>query len=719
MEKPDFSKLYQQYLSPPPGSLKKYRNLIILIAVFLVLTIAMLAINVWTTNQMVQHSRVVEMATRQNLLVQQISRNIIGTDLAVRETFPQQYANNAAISVSHLPKDISKNIDEIQQYATKFEYTLRAFEDGGLTQTPEGMTVEIPKTDTDDTSRQYVKKIRQDWANYHRLIGQFMLDYQAGKVDVKNLHGLVAHSRQFNQIFLDNGNGHVFALYTEIQQRANAWQTIQWAGIAFAVLLFGVIVFGAMRRLMNEDSELADENSELSEIMSAIREGLFLLEKDFTIGKQHSAPLEAMLEQSDIGGKNFLDVVRKMLPESELENTQMFIEQLYNPWVVEELIEDLNPLHRIAIISEKTNQPKYLDFKFFRVIEDDKVKRILVSVIDSTENVLLQLSIQAQEEQEERELEMLNTILHVDSRVLNNFIHSSQERLDEINEILQSPETGHQELKAKANFIGRNVHSLKGEASSMNLARMVDICSTIEDSLAMLRRQSNLTGQDFFSLIILIEDLYRLLDILDDYSRRIDQPNKHEQSDESQVEAQQLQHFAQDIAERNDKKVSLVVHGFHDYAMDDHQRDGLRQIVKQLLRNSVVHGIEYPAIRRQRNKSETGSLKFTLTATADGNLNLLAEDDGNGIDFEAIRGKAVAEGRYTVEEVGQLSKKQLLGLMLSDGFSTATTATEDAGRGVGMGVVRQTVQKMGGKLNINTAYQQYTRFNITFPPQQP
>lgn len=730
MEKPSFSEIYKKYFIPPKGSLKKYRGLIILMAAFLVLTIGLLIINVWTNSQTLTHSRIVETATRQNLLLQQISKNIIDVDLSLRasassEAIPVAEVSApasapATISSGQLSADAKKQIDEIQQYSVKFENNLRAFEEGGIVTTPEGLMIPITKHASDDLVHKHIDKIRQDWRNYHQLIGQFMLEYQAGKVNPKQVGDLVNHSRQFNQTLLNNGNEHIFALYSDMQQRVYTWQAIQWAGIAMAILLFAVIVFGAMRRLMNDDFVLNDENSELNEIMSAIREGLFLIEKDFTIGKQHSAALVNMLEQDDIAGKNLFDVIAKILPESELETTKMFIEQLYNPWVVEELMGDLNPLQRITMLSKQTNTAKYLDFKFFRVVKNDKVERILVSVVDSTENVLLQSSIQAQEEQEQRELEMLNTILHVDSRVLNNFIHSSQERLDEINEILQSPETGLQELKAKANFVGRNIHSLKGEASAMNLTRMVDICSTIEDSLAILRHQTQLSGQDFFSVIILIDDLYRLLDILDDYSRRLDAPNvREEQTDEGQLELQQLQHFAQDIAERNEKKVSLLMNGFYDYAMDEHQRDSIRQIMKQLLRNAVVHGIEAPAVRRKRNKSETGSLKFILTATSDGNLNLLAEDDGNGIDFEAIRKKAVADGKYTEDEVGQLSKKQLLGLMVSDGFSTASTVTEDAGKGIGMGVVRQTIHKMGGKLNINTAYQQYTRFNITFPPQQP
>ena len=186
------------------------------------------------------------------------------------------------------------------------------------------------------------------------------------------------------------------------------------------------------------------------------------------------------------------------------------------------------------------------------------MERILVSVIDSTESVVLQSSLQAQEEQEEREMEMLNAILHVDSRILTSFIVNSQTRLDEINQILQSPEVGLNELKAKAKFVARNIHALKGEASAMNLSRMVDICCTVEDSLTMLRRQNSLSGQDFFTIVVLLEDLYRLLDILRGYENRLEQKNEQPENQSTQstvlLENEQLQNYAHDVAERNGKK---------------------------------------------------------------------------------------------------------------------------------------------------------------------
>ena len=90
--------------------------------------------------------------------------------------------------------------------------------------------------------------------------------------------------------------------------------------------------------------------------------------------------------------------------------------------------------------------------------------------------------------------------------------------------------------------------------------------------------------------------------------------------------------------------------------MSDAQWAKLKDIAIQLLRNAVVHGIETPEIRRQRNKPEMGTLKLTLSQQPDGKLLLVAEDDGNGINFEAIRNKAVALGIATAEQAAQFDQ---------------------------------------------------------------
>lgn len=730
-EKPNQSQLSSSlqsirlpFLSNSPN---KYRLLLCLVSGLVLLTLLMLALNIIATNQILAHTKIANAAARQNILAQQISKQLFDLSLHLPPMPPatpdQTQDQPDSVPVASLPDASKKLISNIQQHSQQFEHHLKAFEQGGSILSQEGIQINIPALADPSPARESVSQIRQHWHTYHRLINQLTAEIQAGNIKIPTLNEAIAYARKHDQAILQNGQQLNFSLTNEINQKANFWRTLQFLGIVLAVVLFAAVLFIAIRKLINADAELQNANAEFNQIMSTIPEGLFLLEKDFTIGQQHSAPLESILGQTNIQGQNFLDILAPMLPESELIDTQMFIEQLYSPWVHEELVEDLNPLHRILVSIDKENPEtfRYLDFKFSRVCQDDRVQRILVSVIDSTESVALESSMQAQQEEEERTTEILDAVSNIDIQVLNNFIQTSLERLQEINDILRKPENSHQELKAKSSFIGRTIHILKGESGAMNLSRMVDICSTFEDTLAKLRQKSSLRGDDFLGVTWLLEDLFKLLDILSSYTNSISENTQPEnnKTNLTNLEINHLQSFAYDIAKRNNKKVSLLVQGFDDYHIEPSQRQSLQLVLTQLLRNAIVHGIEYPSVRRNRNKSEAGSVKFILSGSDDGNLTLIAEDDGNGIDFEAIRSKAVAEGRYTVEEVGQLSKKQLLSLMLNDGFSTATQNTEDAGKGLGMGAIRQTLQKMGGKFNINTAYEQYTRFTISFPPQQP
>ena len=91
------------------------------------------------------------------------------------------------------------------------------------------------------------------------------------------------------------------------------------------------------------------------------------------------------------------------------------------------------------------------------------------------------------------------------------------------------------------------------------------------------------------------------------------------------------------------------------------------------------------------------------------------EDDGKGIDYEAIRAKAVRIGQYTEEEAAKLGTKELLSLIFSSGFSTLDSSTEDAGRGVGLDIIKDRITALGGKIGVSTQAGAYTRFSFTFP----
>ncbi|QMT33312.1 ATP-binding protein [Conchiformibius steedae DSM 2580] len=714
-------------------SIKKYRVLVLLIGVFLALNVLLLIFSFFATRYFTNHALIIDASTRQGVLVQQMSKNLMDTDLYLREAMAASATADGRVALNTLPQEMLYRIGEIKQYRNQFEQALEALQQGGEIKLPNETAAHIDKQLSQDPDvRKHVEKLNVYWTPYLGLLDNYLQDIGAGYINAKTSNYLVEYTRLYNQSLLTETEHLTQILHGQIADETAVWERVQLAGIVLAFALFGLIVFGALRRLAESDELLEIANREMGEIMSSVREGLFLVNKDFEIGHEYSARLEEILGQKDIGGKNFLDVIAGIVPESELETTRIFVEQLYSDWVVEDLIEDLNPLHRITFIPENESTPKYLDFKFFRVTNNGVIERILVNVVDSTETVMLQSSLEAQKEQEKRELEMLNTILNTDGMVLENFIRVSKERLEEINTALKSPETGQMELKTKVNYIGRGIHSIKGEASALHLSRMVDICETVEDTLAMLRRQSSLSGQDFLGMVVLLEDLYRLVDILDNYSERLNRSQNKEILNAKQTahsantpasvqfahaQALHLQRFVSDIAERSGKKVTLSVQGFdQEHGVTGKQWQAVQDIAMQILRNAVIHGIESPEVRQERKKPETGRLKLSISEDKDKqHLMLVAEDDGNGIDFEAIRAKAVQSGQYSAEQAAQLNKNQLLMMMLGDGFSTLDEATEDAGKGVGMGIIKETVHGMGGKMNIATAQHQYTRFSIKFP----
>ena len=256
---------------------------------------------------------------------------------------------------------------------------------------------------------------------------------------------------------------------------------------------------------------------------------------------------------------------------------------------------------------------------------------------------------------------------------------------------------------------------------------ILPICENFEDALNIMKSSPNLTGQDFLSLVVMLEDLYRLFDVLNTYNGRIGgtanvqmssmQPeNTPEQESRHQaaVQTDYLKQFVADIAKRTHKQAQLIVSGFESNPLSDAQWAKLKDIAIQLLRNAVVHGIETPEVRSQRGKLPIGHVHMSLQDQGDKFL-LTFEDDGNGVDYAAIAQKAVATGKYTAEEAAKLDKRALISLLFSPGFSTAENSTEDAGRGVGLDIIKDRIVSLGGTVNVASRLHGYTRFSFTLP----
>jgi two-component system, chemotaxis family, sensor kinase CheA len=172
--------------------------------------------------------------------------------------------------------------------------------------------------------------------------------------------------------------------------------------------------------------------------------------------------------------------------------------------------------------------------------------------------------------------------------------------------------------------------------------------------------------------------------------------------------------LAHRIATYHGKRVRLLAEGL-DRVPGPYRR-AVQDVVVQLLRNSVVHGIESPALRREAGKDEIGRIVVQFASGADG-FQLTMEDDGAGILTDDVRAAAVRRGLITDDEAAALDPKAVLGLIFRPGFSTRDRADRDAGRGVGLDIVRRSVQELGGRVGVATTPGRVTRFRVTLPAE--
>jgi len=168
-----------------------------------------------------------------------------------------------------------------------------------------------------------------------------------------------------------------------------------------------------------------------------------------------------------------------------------------------------------------------------------------------------------------------------------------------------------------------------------------------------------------------------------------------------------------DIARQLDKRVRFEIAG-EDTKVDRDVLEGLDAPLNHLLRNALDHGIELPAERRAGGKPETALVRVEAHHNA-GMLVVIVRDDGRGIDLEAVRARVVDRKLARADLIDSLTPGELLDFLFLPGFSTARSVSDISGRGVGLDVVKSTVEALGGSVRIESQAGYGTAFVLRLP----
>ncbi len=168
-----------------------------------------------------------------------------------------------------------------------------------------------------------------------------------------------------------------------------------------------------------------------------------------------------------------------------------------------------------------------------------------------------------------------------------------------------------------------------------------------------------------------------------------------------------------DLSRKLDKKMELFMTG-EDTELDRTVVDQIGDPLQHLLRNSADHGLESAETRKERGKPEVGSIH--LNAYQEGN-NVIIEvgDDGNGIDTETVKQKAIERGLVTPEQAENLSQKEIIDFLFMPSFSMAKKITDVSGRGVGLDVVKSNIEALGGDVEVKSKLGEGSSFIVRLP----
>ena len=521
-------------------------------------------------------------------------------------------------------------------------------------------------------------------------------------------------------------------------------RTLLLAGVLAALVLAAAAAYFQITRSRHERAA-QEAQEQTKDILKTVREGFFLLDADYNIGSVWSEALTRMFSREDFAGLGFEDLLKDLVPPNTLATAMKYIKLLWGERAHENLMKSINPLGQLEITMDNGHggkETRYLQFDFHRVMGPKGIKHVLCSVGDITSSVLLAKELQESQESANAQLDMMLGMMHVDPLQLTSFLDSTETGLQLINAILKEPARTDNEFRKKLNGLFRELHSIKGEASALNLMSIAHRVHALEDMVSDLKKKAELSGNDFLPMVLKLDDLMAHLRGVREMASRLTalkdtapgaaaataavtaapaRAAKQQAAAEQRAQgggksgddlSPTLHSMAERLAHDHHKRFKLTITGFAD--VPPTYIPTIKDCVIQMLRNSAVHGIEPSDVRKAQTKEDVGVVRVDFRKSGEG-YELVFEDDGAGISPDTLKSAAIRKQIITEDEAAGMDTRAAMALIFRPGFSTQEEVSMDAGRGVGMDVVARSVYALGGKIGVSTNPGKFTRFKIVLP----
>jgi two-component system, chemotaxis family, sensor kinase CheA len=275
-------------------------------------------------------------------------------------------------------------------------------------------------------------------------------------------------------------------------------------------------------------------------------------------------------------------------------------------------------------------------------------------------------------------------------------------------------------FRGKIERLQSELNSLNEAMVGLHLPSVSSRVVSAQATLQAIEQRTDISGNDLLPAMVTLEELCSHLLIAADCAA-VHLPTADDDDAEEEFEGvpqrappkfiAALQQLSDKFATEQGKRVALVTMGLED--IPEPWVSTLFDLLGQLLRNSIEHGIESPQQRAERAKPEMGTLVVEFIDRGAQGFDLNMQDDGGGLDAEKISEVAVRLGLLSVDATKALDPARLASVIFQPGV---TTVKNPARRGLGLQIVRDHVQRLSGRMQVAAKRGQFTRYRFTFPP---
>ncbi len=686
--------------SLPRLSFGKYRDLVLLIAIFIFIDAGVSVINIYTSHQIEDDTSRINAAGEMRASAQQLTKALLTLDMEMRSGAITQ-TSQAEISGARLGF-----LDAQEKLQKKPEGLLKR----GLLE-PEALGQKVSEQ---------LSQIANTWDPIDREVSPLL---NSETLNLEMVSSAVSKAVTRNNRLTQQADDLGLMLEALAQYKTSTMRTIQTFAIILAFLNFLFIVFKFIARLTASDQAAAVAREENERIMKGVREGLFLLTRDRTVGSQRSASLDKLFGEQLKTGENFHQALSRICSLESAEAAENYIDILFNRKIKQVLLEQLNPLKEIELLSG-TKQRKgstFVSFEFDQIRENDEVVALLVSVFDISDEVRLERELMNAESRAKGEIDLLLGVLDHNPDTVAEFLLTARRNLQLINQELQDVQPVGQNYPQLVNRIARTLHGLKGEAGTLSCQSICQEIHDFEELLTPLRGRNKIQGDDLIPAAVALSKLLSEVAKIEVIVSRIQQHVSGRSGDQNSPDPlwetlHSIEKYALKVAEDLNKSVRFEAIAPRLSQIPSSIAGILREAVPQLIRNAIAHGIEPSDERLTIGKSGTGLIRIEIANEADGTLTMTIHDDGRGISASHLRTVLVARGFKTPEDVGEMSDDQVIAMLFEPGFSSLDKANLHAGRGDGLSVVKEALREFDGRLRITSRTNSHTRFIMQFKP---